>query len=437
MAIDNWRQLAASQDKQISPDNTNPTPPGVAGGIKADNAVVKSTLDNLNNNPQSENNFTNNFIDSTLGFVNDVVEDPTSLLQGVATYAGGVVNGVGESISDIYENAADTVGSLFGNDPEDTVLPDDLENYTLNDAGEVIPLPDTNFNEDDLGANIFGNITGNYLQDTQQKTDKWEDWRVKLTLAEGSDYLYKAPNPGILKPLAKSQGLIFPYTPTINVQHQANYENYDLTHSNYRGYFYRGSTVQNVMVNATFTAQDTNEANYMLAALHFLKSCTKMFYGQDFNRGMPPPVVFLSGLGEYQYNNHPCVITTVNYNMPNDVDYIPAGVPDSVDPTSGFTQSLEEYSGHVSWSARIGRMIGAGLDPQSGFTTPPLASQLNSNTNPLSTVDLAKVYEGKTYVPTKIDINFIMLPIQTREQVSSKFSLQKYATGELIKKGFW
>jgi len=232
-----------------------------------------------------------------------------------------------------------------------------------------------------------------------------------------------------------TNGIIFPYTPQINIQYLANYENYDLIHSNYRGYYYKNSLVQNLLLTATFTAQDTIEANYMLASLHFLRSCTKMFYGQDAQRGMPPPVVFLSGLGEYHFNNHPCVITQVNYNLPNDVDYIPAGVPENLDLTNEtiFKRAREKATNPGdSREARLraARLSAGGKRDRKGGSPAPTIS-------PSTLDELTQIYNGKTYVPTKIDLNFSMLPIQTRSQVSNEFSLKDYATGELLKGGFW
>jgi hypothetical protein len=151
------------------------------------------------------------------------------------------------------------------------------------------------------------------------------DWRVRLRLAPGSKYLYNAPNPGILQPLAVTDGVIFPYTPAIDTVYKADYDSYALTHSNYKGYFYKSSYADAVNLKCTFTAQSTAEANYLLAVITFFKSATKMFYGQDAERGAPPPLVYLSGLGEYQFNEHSCAITQFNFNLPADVDYIRAG----------------------------------------------------------------------------------------------------------------
>ena len=111
----------------------------------------------------------------------------------------------------------------------------------------------------------------------QRKNNNNADWRVKLRLAPLADYLYKATNPGILSPLAGTDGVLFPYTPTINTSYKANYSAVDITHSNYKGYFYQGSSVEPVVISCTFTAQSTAEADYLLAVIHFFKSATKMF----------------------------------------------------------------------------------------------------------------------------------------------------------------
>ena len=150
------------------------------------------------------------------------------------------------------------------------------------------------------------------------------DWRVKLKLSQNATYLYKDGNANsILAPLAASDGVVFPYMPDIQTTYNANYDTTDLTHSNYRGQFYKSSYVGDINITGTFTAQNTQEANYLLAVIHFFRSATKMFYGEkDSFRGAPPPLVYLFGLGQYQFNAHPCVIRSFNYSLPDDVDYI-------------------------------------------------------------------------------------------------------------------
>ena len=247
------------------------------------------------------------------------------------------------------------------------------------------------------------------------------DWRVTLRLAPGATYLYNAPDAGLLAPLKTTNGVIFPYTPTISTAYKANYNNYDLTHSNYRGYFYQNSYTDTVSLKATFTAQSTADAAYVLAVIHFFRSVTKMFYGQDAQRGSPPPLVFLSGLGDYQFNNHPCLVSSFGYNLPADVDYISSGSPNNLGLNLQPLQNL--YSTTLNAvSPSVTRLAAAFLPPGAQNALPaPLQSLLN---NP-------------TYVPSKIDLDITLLPVQSRQQVSKQFSLKNFANGQLIKGGFW
>jgi len=274
---------------------------------------------------------------------------------------------------------------------------------------------------------------------TQERSPEAEgDWRVKLRLASGSTYLYKmaqnagvvgnAGQPfdvGILAPLVPTDGIIFPYTPRISTLYQADYNTYSPTHSNYNAYWYKGSRVGEVQIDATFTAQDTNEANYLLAVIHFLKSASKMFYGQDPNRGSPPPLLFLSGLGTYQYNEHPCVITQFNYILPDDVDYIRAGSY-QLDGNAAATQANirnRNASNGPSWAGSTARRLMNGL-PEGAEPRKPSGSINLSDSN-------------ATYVPTKMAINIVLLPVNNRLQVSQNFSLQEYGNGRLLTGGMW
>lgn len=256
------------------------------------------------------------------------------------------------------------------------------------------------------------------------------DWRVRISLADNSDYLYNVPflQEGILAPLKATFGVIFPYTPKIDVGYRATYSNTDLTHSNYTNYFYQSSSVGQVRITGTFTAQDTVEAQYLLAVIHFFRSASKMFYGQDAQRGAPPPLLFISGLGEYQFNNHPCVLTNFEYSLPQDVDYIRAGSPNNngTDLLKRRTSSQNNLptnpvSGALS---RLSVLFSQQGIPKGAIpVNQPSPSNLSKN--------------SPTYVPTKIDISISLLPIVTRNQASRQFSLKQFANGDLVKQGFW
>lgn len=298
---------------------------------------------------------------------------------------------------------------------------------TFNADGSIGSVNDgggTSADSNAADTNIRGLVTGAQQQQTianQRKQINNGDWRVRLRLAPQAKYLYRAKDPGILQPLAITDGIIFPYTPAINTSYRANYSNYDLTHNNYRGYFYQNSYVDAVNLTATFTAQDTNDANYLLAVIHFLRSATKMFYGQDAQRGSPPPVVYLTGLGDYQFREHSCLISQFTYNLPADVDYIRAGSPNNAGLNFNNIRDRQSVATNSIFGS-VNRLAAAFL-PQGGITGASAPPTLGLN--------------RPTYVPTKMEIQLTLLPIQSRQQVSKQFSLERFANGDLLKGGFW
>jgi len=256
---------------------------------------------------------------------------------------------------------------------------------------------------------------GDAVKKDAESFEKAKDWRVRLSLAPSAKYLYKNKgNEGILGPLAATNGVIFPYTPTISVAYAASYDASELVHSNYKIYNYKSSNVDTVTITGDFTAQDTNEANYLLAVIHFFKSVTKMFYGQDQNprNGTPPPLVYMSGMGTFQFDNHPLAVTNFTYSLPNEVDYIRAG---SVTTEPGSSTAGQTPVNNTD-SASEARIQASGLGPKTPNFQRAQAT-INSNA---------------TYVPTKMQIVITCIPIVTRNDISNNFSLRDYATGVLL-----
>lgn len=242
------------------------------------------------------------------------------------------------------------------------------------------------------------------------------DWRVRLSLAPSATYLYKASDPGILKPLQATRGVIFPYTPSIQMGYTAAYDAFDVTHSNYKIYQYKSSSVEQISITAEFTAQDATEAAYMLAVIHFFRSVTKMFYGKDQNpiAGTPPPLCYLYGLGDFQFNQHPLLINNFSYTLPTDVDYIRAGAP-----TLQAGQSSAGYNTpNNSLNPATARMQTNNLPAGAGQAAPNWTTQTNIE---------------PTYVPTKLQLTITAFPIITRKDISNNFSVKDYATGALLR----
>lgn len=268
-------------------------------------------------------------------------------------------------------------------------------------------------------ANVEISVEGDILSAESQATEQdqanfaaKEDWRVRLSLAPESQYLYNDPEyAGILKPLKDTDGVIFPYTPQISVNYTASYEPVNIVHSNYKVYQYSNSAVEQVTITCDFTCQDTFEANYMLAVIHFFRSMTKMFYGQDENpkNGTPPPLCYIFGMGGYQFAAHPLAISGFSYNLPNDVDYI---------KTTSASPAGEPVPAKTTADASATRLSGTGVS-KGGRGPGPKFNEGKGN-------------EAVTWVPTRIQISVTCLPIMSRNAVSNEFSLRKYGSGDLV-----
>ena len=234
------------------------------------------------------------------------------------------------------------------------------------------------------------------------------DWRIRVSIHPSSKLLYYAEkDPGIVGVLKNTDGVIFPYVPSVTVSHMANYGSTPLTHANYANYFYESSQVSAISINADFTVQNQPEAAYFLAAVYFFRACTKMFYG-DSNQyqGSPPPIVYLDGYGAHYLPHVPCVVTSFTHTMPPDVDYM--------EVTTSRPGAKKESS---SSSAPVIPGINASA------TTPPPPAKSNSQTTD----------NYKTRVPTASQFQLTLQPVYSR-MAQRLFSYESFAKGDLISK---
>jgi hypothetical protein len=127
----------------------------------------------------------------------------------------------------------------------------------------------------------------------------------------------------------------------------------------------------------------------------------------------------LTGLGQYQFNLHPLVITSFSYNLPTDVDYIRAVLPAS-------------FSVNGNSTADTPKNVGTNLQEDRRNSSPTPAGT-NGNPNPAAlTPNGSPGSTQPTYVPTKINIQITAYPMIARNVISNDFSLQQYATGALL-----
>jgi hypothetical protein len=225
----------------------------------------------------------------------------------------------------------------------------------------------------------------NVIVNTAASTARSKDWRVSITLADPKLFgIVKGQAGSIQSILADNGGVIFPYVPQISVQNSARYSEQQLTHSNYKNYFYEGSDVSPITISGDFTVQNIAEGQYLLAALYFFRSTTKMFFGGQANTGNPPPLVKLNGYGQAYFPNVTCVVTTFTHTMTPEVDYLeiplPRTQPTAAVPTSAGRQTVR--------------------------------------------------------LPTVSNLSVTVQPVYSRKKVHDSFDLGKFARGDLINNGF-
>ena len=194
------------------------------------------------------------------------------------------------------------------------------------------------------------------------------DWRVSIEvpsviLDEGD----------ILAPLRESSGssafntgnrMIFPFNPTVLLSHSANYSQIQPTHTNYPYNAYENSQVDAITITGEFYQENENDAKYWIACLHFLRTATKMFYGNSTPLGNPPVVCRLNGYGKHVLNDIPVVITNFTTDLPVDVDYIQCtvnGMVNYVPTQSAITVTLQpQYARRSQAGFNLNEFAGGG-----------------------------------------------------------------------------
>jgi hypothetical protein len=254
-----------------------------------------------------------------------------------------------------------------------------------------------------------------------------DDWRVRLSLADNANIFYKASNQNsIMAPLIETNGVIWPYTPTIQVSHTANYSTSVLTHSNYSAHFYNNSDVSDISVTGDFTVQSVDEGQYLMAAIYFLRSATKMFFGQGANVGNPPPVLYLDGYGSHYFPHVPCVITNFTHNLANDVDYIQVPITQTTLEDIGTTTAADNPNSGVNYLDNEGMKY----VPDLGRGTSNKGARQSQKFNSITST---------TRVPTASTVTVTLRPVYSRANLHNNFNLNDFSQGLLVgnkKKGF-
>lgn len=261
-----------------------------------------------------------------------------------------------------------------------------------------------------------------------------DDWRVRLTIP--NNFFASSP---VLAPLMNAGGLVFPYTPSVSISHSANYDDVPITHQNYQFLAYQNSRANSIQISGPFNVEDAVQAQYWIAAVHFLRSATKMYTGDTEFQGSPPPILSLNGYGDYVFKNVPVVVKGFSIDLPSDANYIATTVGSG--GFSGFGAASGGAAGTIAGAQAIAGKIagvagnlGASKIAQVAGMASTAAGIVGGVKNLLGGgggMGLGGAYStssGATHVPVKSTLTVELQPIYSREAVR-QFSLQKFVNG--------
>lgn len=227
------------------------------------------------------------------------------ILGGAAAIAGigKSIGALGTTIASI--GAAGTLGGAFG---QLSAAAGQLNNLLSLGRGKSLPSGGELFKTTGAAASV--------------KPVNSNDWRVRIQAPIKELF----PGNALLEPLTKTNGLIWPYMPTIKISTKANYKTENPTHNNFPYNYYQNSQVEDISIDGEFSVQNEVDGLYWIAATMFLRTATKMFYGQGNFAGNPPIICTLSGYGTQVFNNIPVVIKSFSVDLKDDVNYIQVNV---------------------------------------------------------------------------------------------------------------
>lgn len=256
------------------------------------------------------------------------------------------------------------------------------------------------------------------------------DWRVRLSMPRWQSF----KNSPVLQPLVDAGGLIFPYTPQIQINSGAKYTPGNTTHTNYQFNAYKNSDPGSITITAPMNVEDSTQALYWIACVHYLRSASKMFSGSDPKAGNPPPIVFLNGYGNFVFKNVPVAIQSFNTTLPMDCDYI---ATDVVGSAAGAVSGIADSVGNLSntLGGTFGDAFGGAVGNISGLVS-EASGFIGQAASLAGTFGLGGTTSGgQAYVPTKSQFTVTLVPMYSRSSVRN-FSLDRFVQGGYLNNPF-
>ena len=286
---------------------------------------------------------------------------------------GFLNNKIGKEMGKLDPRISGLVGSFFPG------LGGGIENYQDNEFLSAIAGSSKNLRDQVASAGALSINPG------KGKQGKGYDWRARLRPKDlGIEQFYGRNDPDgtnvfLMDPIKKTGGMVWQTTPQIYLAGQVDY-NEHLGHGmNYPVYTYNNSRPPPIPVTAEFYANDIYEGQYLLAVMHFIRTCTKSYFGEaaieQGTFGTPPPILVFEYMGDHGFNKVPVIMRSFSIELPDSVDYI------------------------------------------------PVVSQIDGESQ-------------TTYVPTRTNIMVDLAPAYTPKKVREKFDVEAFRNGSLYRDGF-
>lgn len=222
-------------------------------------------------------------------------------------------------------------------------------------------------------------------------------------------------------PIAGLGRLDFPFTPQIDYSQDVKHEIYGLTHTNYQPYAYTRSENPTINLSCKFSAHTESHFASTEQSMRFLRTYSKMNYGRkDPQRGLPPRILNFFAYGATVFNDVPVYISKFNMVFPEDIDYV-TGTFDSKGQLVSNARIKDAPSGVQTRDPRVPSTNVQNQDPN-GATSP--AGEVKNN----QTYDIS--------LPILFTVNISLIVQQNLHKTVNQFTLEKFATGELMSQGY-
>ena len=245
--------------------------------------------------------------------------------------SGGVMEYSTPSTEDRMGEVASAIADAFGDTLPFEKIGALSPTFTQTQANAVLnrnemnpyanaPLDNYLKNAYDKKQETHTDVSAKTLNEATGKNTNDDDHKIRLTeLVPGTNQ--------------ETYTLFFEVMPEIVESRTVSYE--AVAPAQFPGAFqkYKSTDSTQWTVNATLISRTVVEATQNLEYLNRLRSWTMPYFGDVTGNqyperlGAPPPVLIFSGFRQHMIGPVPVVITSLNWNFPKDVDYIPAISP--------------------------------------------------------------------------------------------------------------